>query len=152
MHATEPGASTYTPEGFLIGRHRYKDKKSTLPTVLASLNSCKNLLVMNILINNMQTLAEASKVSKKSARALQQNYTSSLKSSSNCSTPKKFSNFYNEQIDPHSPLLKESLNSDNYKEKFHQLLCWEEQEHEKELTQRYRLLFHIATNIFLSIM
>ena len=34
-------------------------------------------------------------------------------------------------------ILKENLTVDNYKEKFHHLLCHEEEEHARQLAERY---------------
>ena len=42
-------------------------------------------------------------------------------------------------------LLEAELTTENYKEKFHQLLCREEEEHERILQERYNILcFPIA--------
>ena len=50
------------------------------------------------------------------------------------------SKFYNENKDKllsyYKVLKKEGLTADNYKKRFHHLLCWEEQEHDKQLAQR----------------
>ena len=54
-------------------------------------------------------------------------------------TPVRNSQYYNEykdQLKANADLLKEPLVATNYKEKFHHLLCWEEQEHDKQLAQR----------------
>lgn len=61
-------------------------------------------------------------------------------SSPNVATPACHSKFYEEYKDKLSgyyPVLKnEELTADNYTERFHHLLCWEEQEHDRQLAQR----------------
>ena len=34
-------------------------------------------------------------------------------------------------------LLQSNLTPENYKEKFHHLMCWEEKEHDDQLSKRY---------------
>ena len=61
-------------------------------------------------------------------------------SSSNVSVHDGHSSFYNEykdRLESHRHILKEPLTADNYKEKFHFLLTWEEKEHDKQLAERY---------------
>ena len=61
-------------------------------------------------------------------------------SSPNVAIPTNCSSFYQEYIDKlelNSSLLKDRLTVQNYKEKFHHLLCWEEQEHIRQLSERY---------------
>ena len=53
--------------------------------------------------------------------------------------PAQHSSFYDRfkhQLNPRSRVLISSLVADNYKEKFHHLLCWEEQEHDRLLAER----------------
>ena len=60
-------------------------------------------------------------------------------SSPNVATPPSHSSFYKEykdKLESNCEILKEPLNAGNYKEKFHHLLCWEEQEHDKQLAER----------------
>ena len=60
-------------------------------------------------------------------------------SSSNVPVPASHSSFYNkykDRLESHRYILKEPLTADNYKEKFHFLLSWEEQEHDKQLAER----------------
>lgn len=60
-------------------------------------------------------------------------------SSPNVIIPANSSAFYREyvsKLELNHWLLKEPLTADNYKEKFHHLLCWEEQEHIRQLTER----------------
>ena len=38
-------------------------------------------------------------------------------------------------------VLKKPLTRENYREKFHHLLCWEEKEHSKILSERYTISF-----------
>ena len=45
--------------------------------------------------------------------------------------------------------LKKPLTRENYVTKFHHLLCWEEQEHDKILKQRY-ILYYVTLIIYLS--
>ena len=94
----------------------------------------------------LQTLATASKVSKKEAKNLAakaQHVTSGKAASSisspNVATPSSHSSFYyayKDKLESNREILKEPLRAGNYKEKFHHLLCWEEQEHDKQLTER----------------
>lgn len=97
----------------------------------------------------MQTLGDSSKVTRKEAKkiaalAAQQisKNESAQKSisSPNVSVPTKSSSFYTnmkQEMDLKSPLLTEEVTANNYVEKFRHLLCWEEQEHDKQLAQRY---------------
>lgn len=49
----------------------------------------------------------------------------------------KFYNEYKDKLLGYYPVLKkEGLTENNYKKRFHHLLCWEEQEHDKQLAQR----------------
>ena len=48
----------------------------------------------------------------------------------------------------HIECLKEPLTQKNYVEKFHHLLCWEEQEHDKNLKQRYMSTFSTRNKSF----
>ena len=34
-------------------------------------------------------------------------------------------------------ILEDELTPYNYKEKFHHLLCWEEKEHDKQISEKY---------------
>ncbi len=74
------------------------------------------------------------------ARLSQKNKSTSHSiSSPGVTTPNKFSPFYDEfkrKMDSNSPLLNASFTAQTYKEKFHQLLCWEEQEHAEQLSER----------------
>ena len=59
-------------------------------------------------------------------------------SSSCVQTPACNSQSYNEYKERLTPeLLKQQLTAETYKEKFHHLLCCEEQEHDKQLAERY---------------
>ncbi len=65
---------------------------------------------------------------------------SSTISSLDVVTPVHHTSFYEERkgkLKSSRQLLDEPTTAENYKEKFHDLLCWEEQEHEKQLTERY---------------
>ena len=42
-------------------------------------------------------------------------------------------------------ILKKPLTRENYREKFHHLLCWEEKEHSKILSERYNLICTVTT-------
>lgn len=61
--------------------------------------------------------------------------------SPNVSAPSHHSPFYEkyrDQLeDPDPNIMKGQLTAENYRERFHHLLCWEEQEHYKQLTERY---------------
>ena len=61
-------------------------------------------------------------------------------SSPNVSVPESHSSFYDEyknKLESHRCILEQELTAENYKEKFHLLLSWEEQEHAKQLAERY---------------
>ena len=61
-------------------------------------------------------------------------------SSPNVSVPESHSSFYDEyknKLETHRYILEQELTAENYKEKFHLLLSWEEQEHAKQLAERY---------------
>ena len=60
-------------------------------------------------------------------------------SSPNVFVPSRHSEFFDEykdKLEADYHLLKEPLSTGNYKEKFHHLLCWEENEHNKQLAER----------------
>ncbi len=52
--------------------------------------------------------------------------------------PRQHTDFYKRiKLDEHSQaIIRSELTRENYKEKFHHLLCWEEKEHEKILADR----------------
>lgn len=53
------------------------------------------------------------------------------------SSQKNLLDYYEENKDKlDENILKQSLTRNNYREKFHQLLCWEEKEHEEKLGVR----------------
>ena len=92
-----------------------------------------------------QTLEAASKVSKKEAKQMTAKVQLTTKKSSpsisspNIDVPSQHSEFYDEykgRLISHRHILDEPLTSQNYKEKFHLLLAWEEQEHDKQLAER----------------
>ncbi len=71
---------------------------------------------------------------------------SSTISSLDVVTPVKHSSFYEEfmdKLESNRWLLDKPTTAENYKEKYHHLICWEEQEHEKQLTERYCGLSYI---------
>ena len=44
---------------------------------------------------------------------------------------------YKDKLEEYYPkLMEEQLTADNYQERFHHFLCWEEQEHDRQLTER----------------
>ena len=60
-------------------------------------------------------------------------------SSLNVEVQARTSSFYQEyeaKLEMGLGILKSPLTEDNYKEKFHHLLCWEEKEHIKQLDKR----------------
>lgn len=60
-------------------------------------------------------------------------------SSPNVCVPSKHSEFfeeYKDRLETDRHILKEPLMVGNYKEKFHHLLSWEENEHNKQLSER----------------
>lgn len=90
----------------------------------------------------MQLLSEALKVPQTKVKKIEvknKRPIDSVISSPNISTPVRNSQFYNDYKDKMKDnvnLLKEPLVATNYIKKFRHLLCWEEQEHDKQLTQR----------------
>ena len=60
-------------------------------------------------------------------------------SSSNVSTPSMCSSFYKKRVsnlESNLCLFDAPLTPENYQERFHHLLCWEESEHIKQLANR----------------
>jgi len=93
-------------------------------------------------------LSEASKIPKKKTKKMVaaanfKQHKEEKKVQSNSSSaivvPARHSSFYNDyraKLESNRHILEEQLTSENYKEKFHHLLCWEEQEHDKQLAER----------------
>ncbi len=53
----------------------------------------------------------------------------------------QFIDFYKQNKDKlNLDVIKKELTRENYKEKFQHLLCWEEKEHERILTERYLII------------
>ena len=95
----------------------------------------------------VKSLQVAAKVSKKEAKnmAVKESHhivkggAQSI-SSPNVSLPESHSSSYDEyknKLETHRCILEQELTAENYKEKFHLLLSWEEQEHAKQLAERY---------------
>ena len=93
----------------------------------------------------LQTLKDASKVKASKKKAVRQ-VTSQPVDVSLKAIPKlpeahsESFNEYKHELDVE--LLKQPLTRNNYVTKFHHLLCWEEQEHDKILKQRYSCSYY----------
>lgn len=82
---------------------------------------------------------EAKKMAAKSRLELEQEEKKRCISSPNVDVQARTSSFYQEyeaKLEMGLGILKSPLTEDNYKEKFHHLLCWEEKEHIKQLDKR----------------
>ena len=86
--------------------------------------------------NCPQSIEQSLAVSKKRSKV--QTKKDDCISSPGVATPTQHSSFYDryEKQMNRKKVLKESLTAENYKTKFHILLCWEEQEHDELLTKR----------------
>lgn len=89
---------------------------------------CQNIdvYIIRSCFQNIQTLSETANVKAKVP-----------KTTPRVHVPAAQSDYYRDNKDKlNESLLEEKLTRENYKEKFHQLLCWEEKEHEEQL-KRY---------------
>ena len=65
-------------------------------------------------------------------------------SSSCVSVPPSHSRMYHEfehRLEKEQHILEQNLTEENYKKKFHHLLCWEEREHDEQLAVKYVCIF-----------
>ena len=120
---------------------RHIDDTEYPVSLLVSSSAFKNL---KILFDAKQDLKTAKKISKRKGKQLaakSQQITDQRLciSSPNISTPTHHSSYYEkykDKLEDSNPIMKEPLTAKNYKEKFHLLLCWEEKEHHRQLSER----------------